>query len=338
MYLYLAVMVIAAGTIGYFVALWQLRRTVSVLEAVGKELINRNLRAVKTYPKISGLLKTFAAYHKKLGEMMYEWLEYADKDAKENRKLGQDVYQITSQVANAIAHQAEEMQALTRSIEEIANAAKEIEGNVSIFAENSNVANEKIALGKQMMLGTREKMEKINTSVKQLEEKMTDVRKILSVINEISDQTSLLALNAAIEAARAGEAGKGFAVVAEEVRKLADNSRRSVEEIAELLERTSETYQKVLSEVQEHEKLINNVAENFDLINKLTQENYQLLQNIKNKTIDQTRETEKISNSAQQLSAVIEEIAASSQEIARYSSRYLEIANTLETTVKQYQL
>ncbi|MEA2493344.1 MAG: methyl-accepting chemotaxis protein, partial [Thermoleophilaceae bacterium] len=71
-----------------------------------------------------------------------------------------------------------------------------------------------------------------------LAQRSDEIGEILGLINSIADQTNLLALNAAIEAARAGEAGSGFAVVAEEVRRLAEDSKKSAKDIAEIVEAT----------------------------------------------------------------------------------------------------
>ncbi|MBD8037900.1 CZB domain-containing protein [Solibacillus sp. A46] len=120
---------------------------------------------------------------------------------------------------------------LDASIEEIAASV----GDISIHTQASlTELNSDLAALQQVsaiLQNTDEGQQAVRQNVANLVDRVNSVSKVMSLIQGIADQTNLLALNASIEAARAGEAGKGFAVVAEEVRKLADDTKRSVQSI-----------------------------------------------------------------------------------------------------------
>ncbi|WP_409341186.1 methyl-accepting chemotaxis protein [Paenibacillus sp. MBLB4367] len=168
---------------------------------------------------------------------------------------------ISHEVTHTFAEIATSVETQTRSIGEISESIHEVEQVVGTVSGGSSqmsaVAVETSTLarsGNEQVATLSEQVERlhsiIHTTVRLMEDLDTQnqqIGEIVQTINAISTQTNLLALNAAIEAARAGEHGKGFAVVSGEVRKLAEGSRQSTEQITVILE----SIQQKTSEVSE---------------------------------------------------------------------------------------
>ncbi|BCD67514.1 methyl-accepting chemotaxis protein [Nitratiruptor sp. YY09-18] len=146
----------------------------------------------------------------------------------EREKLNSKVGQLGGGVAGGLA-------IIKRDLMESINKVKDIVDNSNKISSNSKEVSQTLDEIVSKLNSLIDIVKESHLVIEKLNRKTENVNNIIKLIDDIADQTNLLALNAAIEAARAGEMGKGFTVVAEEVRKLAEKTQQSTDDVREVL-------------------------------------------------------------------------------------------------------
>lgn len=186
-----------------------------------------------------------------------------------------------------------------------------------------------------------------------LTNKVKEINRVLSFINEIASQTNLLALNAAIEAAQAGDAGRGFAVVADEIRKLAEDARKSVTEIETIVnevqnasQQTTELMTQMGDDVLSGEAVSQKAASAFNDLAQSYEKTLTLTKQIANATEQQTTDIQQVVHISEAIVVISEETAAGSEEVAvssktlssgmeAYTDKAEQVAGSIEQLVRK---
>lgn len=184
---------------------------------------------------------------------------------------------------------------------------------------------------------------KTNESIEVLQKRSKEITEALGVITEIAAQTNLLALNAAIEAAQAGDAGRGFSIVAEEIRKLAEGSKRSAQEIEKLVGAVEVDTKKAAEVIKEMKQSVNNgnqasneASMTFKKISESTKNTLGSSEEIVHATKSQIEDINDVVVIIEGVVVIAEETAAGTEQIAASAS---ELSAGMESyNVKSKQL
>jgi|GEM_PF-735349 len=311
------------------------------------------------------LLETFASFKNSAAVVeasSHEFVTSSEELFKKTEEIGKAVEEIaggaedTAAGVNTITHNIEE---LSLRIDQVSQESAKAGLKGQDVQKEIERGKSQIALSVAEMNNIKERTDRLSKAVETLSQKSEEVMNIVQIISDIAGQTNLLALNAAIEAVQAGSEGRGFAVVADEIRKLAEESTSASKNIAALLQEIEREIKEAHQLMQDSSQAVakgtsisQQTDEVFEEIKKAVDELLTKINTTSRSATEMRQFSSGVSQAVNEILAISEEFAATSEEVASLTSyereesqkllaasRYLiDLAADLSQKTKEFKL
>jgi len=263
-----------------------------------------------------------------------------------------EILTTATEVSTGATETATSVAETTTTIEEVRQTSQLANQKATKVLENSQKASEVAGNGKSAVMKTIEGMQRIKAqmdliaeSIIQLADQSRVIGDITTTVNDLADQSNLLAVNAAIEAAKAGEQGRGFAVVAQEIRSLAEQSKKSTSQVKDILNEIQKSVSHAVMATEQGSKavesgstLANESGEVIELLSETVEEAAQSALQISSSTNEQMAGMDQIVPAMENIKQASEQNVIGTRKTQTVATNLSTLGETLKITIKKFKV
>lgn len=272
--------------------------------------------AVKATTKILNLEQQLV-----LDTFQNEYSKIRDEAEQQQQELHTKITETSNSLASLFSNTTNAVDKLVSKSDEMADMSQ-AGTQISAQVEEKSIGGKKeLEIQQTQMNQIDGSMTKIETEIKRLEEIAKQIEQIFGIVTGIAEQTNLLSLNASIESARAGEHGKGFAVVANEVRKLSEDTKKTVSTVSELVNNTNSQISIVSQHIGDVNLLVTDSKEKMTHINSLFDDIVSSMNLSKNQNGKIEIDLQTFLNELKEVKQTVSQVASSVESLTSLTNR-----------------